>query len=148
MVNVEFNSPADDVSVKSKQIKQGLKGRAVVLIWATWCPHCTSMKPAWDKTKNNLSKEGISFIEIESVNVERLDNGLKQRVIVGQHVYFPMIRTFKGSKSDEYSGERDAATLTKELSKKLGDKPKSKPASGKKGTKAAAKGVKTVAKSS
>ncbi len=139
MVNVEFNSPTDDAGAKSKQIKQGLKGRAVVLIWATWCHHCTSMKPAWDKTKNNLSNEGISFIEIESVNVERLDDGLKQRVIVGKHVYFPMIRTFKGSKSDEYSGERDVATLTKELSKKLGDKPKTKPASGKKGTKKAAK---------
>jgi hypothetical protein len=100
------------------------------------------MKPAWDKTKNNLSKEGISFIEIESVNVERLDSGLKQRVIIGQHVYFPMIRTFKGSKSDEYSGERDVATLTKELSKKLGDKPATKKAAVRPPTKTATKGSK------
>lgn len=123
MVNVQLNSPTDDVKTKSKQIHECLKGRAVVLIWATWCPHCTSMKPAWDKTKGNLSKQGISFVEIESVNVERLEPGLKQKVVASKHLYFPMIRMFRNSKSQEYSSERDSETMTKEIAKKLGTSP-------------------------
>ena len=59
-------------SIKSKQAKsKSIKKRpnsktvktvkplpepedTIVLIYANWCPHCQSMKPQWNKLKNQL----------------------------------------------------------------------------------------------
>jgi thiol-disulfide isomerase/thioredoxin len=118
MPNVEFNSATDNVDQKTKDIEKALSKRAVVLIWATWCHHCTSMKPDWDRVKTDMSGKGINFIEIESVNIERLSESNPKIVsrLTHNRLYFPMINVANNDKLKEYTKDRSYASMKKTFS--------------------------------
>lgn len=124
--SIALNSVNDAASEKSEEIKDTLRGRVVVLIWATWCPHCTSMKGDWDKLKSDASMKSFSFIEIESANLDRLDPKLSKRLTGTKGVYFPMIKTFNNNRSKEYKGSRDFKSMKEGFTKTLSPKPKTK----------------------
>ena len=128
MPNVEFNSATDNVDKKTKDIEKALSKRAVVLIWASWCHHCTAMKPDWDRVKTDMSGKGINFIEIESINIERLGqtNPMIVQKLTHSKLYFPMINVANNDKLKEYNGDRSYATMKKTFSS-LQSPPKIKP---------------------
>jgi thiol-disulfide isomerase/thioredoxin len=144
MPNVDFNSATDNVEKKSKDIEKALSKHAVVLIWASWCHHCTAMKPDWDRVKNDMSGKGINFIEIESINIERLGqtNPMIVKRLTHNKLYFPMINVASNDKLKEYTKDRSYTTMKKTFSSL-----QSKPKSAKHPAKAASSAVKKMPKS-
>ena len=115
MPNVVFNSPNDNVAAKTKNVEKALSNRAVVLIWASWCHHCVSMRNDWDKVKKDLSGDGIDFVEIESVNIERIrqENPKLMYKLTQSKLYFPMIKLASDNKLKEYSNDRTYESMKK-----------------------------------
>jgi len=118
MPNVEFNSATDNIDKKTKDIEKAISKRAIVLIWASWCYHCTAMKPDWDRVKNDMSGKGIDFVEIESVNIERLGqtNPDIVRKLTRNKLYFPMINVATNDRVQEYTKDRSYDTMKNSFS--------------------------------
>lgn len=134
MPNVEFNNLTDNVTQKANDIEKSMSKRAVVLIWATWCHHCVSMKPEWERVKSDMAKDDISFVEIESANIDRLGNtnpGLMRKISPTSQIYFPMIKTVAMNTVKDYEKDRSYDTMKstfKSLGKAKAAAPKAKPA--------------------
>ena len=127
--------PAEEESNTKKKIKtieqQVAKGpRTIVLVWADWCPHCVTMRPAWEATLSQMlaktgsasaKKDAPDFAEIESRHIESVaqhsPNLYKQIMSVG-HLTYPTILMFKQgqAKPTKYDKERDAGTMIKTFS--------------------------------
>lgn len=145
MPNVEFNSASDNIEKKTKDIEKAISKRAVVLIWASWCHHCTAMKPDWERVKNDMSGKGITFVEIESVNIDRLSQTNPGIVTKLTHnkLYFPMINVASNDRLKEYTKDRSYDTMKKSFSSL---KSPSSPGKSKAAKPAVTKSVKTPAK--
>jgi thiol-disulfide isomerase/thioredoxin len=116
-----------------RSIKEHTKGNAVVLVYAEWCPHCVSMKPAWNQVKAEL-KNNTKFIEIESEHMTKLvqDRPEVAKTLLGDNqVMYPTIIVFHKNTGKKYNDARDVDSMTKAF------KPKKTSSSGTKKTKAA-----------
>jgi len=40
-------------------------GKVVTLHYTNWCPHCQTLKPHWQRVKNDLQGLGIAFQEVD-----------------------------------------------------------------------------------
>lgn len=130
MPNVQFNSPADNVAQKANAIEKSMSKRAVVLIWASWCHHCISMKPEWERVKSDMAKDDVSFVEIESVNIDRLGNAnpkLMKKLSPTSQIYFPMIKTVEKNNVTDYAKDRSYETMKSSFESIGKPKPKPKP---------------------
>jgi thiol-disulfide isomerase/thioredoxin len=107
---IEFNNVDDDFEQNVRDINSCLSSKAVVLVWAVWCPHCVSMKDDWQRLKSDLQGKNVHVVEIESSNLEKLKTQdpttFKKLYPSGDRVYFPMIQTWKDKKPTEYNDER------------------------------------------
>lgn len=121
---IELNTATDDVSKKLPEIKQRLGGKAVVLVWASWCPHCISMKPDWNNFKRTVRSD-ITIIEIESQNLEKIrhsnDPLFKKLYPDENRVMYPLIKSFNANKGRVYEQERTGAAMKKNFEKTLND---------------------------
>jgi thiol-disulfide isomerase/thioredoxin len=121
---IELNTASDDVSKKLPEIKQRLGGKAVVLVWASWCPHCISMKPDWNYFKRTVRSD-ITIIEIESQNLEKIrhsnDPLFKKLYPDENRVMYPLIKSFNANKGRVYEQERTGAAMKKNFETTLGD---------------------------
>ena len=121
MTIIEFNNSHDDLNKNVGMIERCLGSKAVILVWAVWCPHCTSMKDDWNYLKNNT--RGINFIEIESGNLERIKetnrNLYRKLFPQSDRVFYPMIKTWNNSKGQVYQDERTLEAMKSHLEKKF-----------------------------
>lgn len=95
-------------------IKSLLGKNVLVLIYATWCGHCHTFRPEWQKIVKRLSASGWNTLEIEFSALESIKAVDKTlfRKIVGdpkQPVYVPMILIYtkKNSRNRRYVYEKD-----------------------------------------
>lgn len=119
---IELNSQNENVTEKIPQIKGSIASSAVVLVWATWCPHCVSMKGEWNKFKKSVDP-AINVVEIESQNLERIkhrDRQLFKKLYPDEHrVFYPLIKSFSKSKGEIYEDQRKSAVMKKHFETRL-----------------------------
>jgi len=126
MTIIEFNNIEDDYSESIANIEKCMASKAVVvLVWAVWCPHCTSMKNDWDLLKTN-AKTNIHFIEIESQNLERIKENnkklFKKFYPQADRVMFPMIKSYSDKKGTTYNKERSYDVMKTHFEKQFAKK--------------------------
>jgi thiol-disulfide isomerase/thioredoxin len=108
------------MQTKKNRNRKTQKRRVVGKLYATWCGHCQTLEPEWQKMKANLVKMykgGVEFVEIESENMERgldkLNKTFKTKVKL-QGGYPTMFKIERGKNKVEYfKGNRVADELTK-----------------------------------
>ena len=84
---------------KEEQFQNQNENR-IVLCHATWCPHCTNFKPAWDSFKqNNESKFPVKIMDLDS---DRDSEEIKQYEVQG----FPTVILVKNGEHISYEGPR------------------------------------------
>ena len=113
-----LNNNSANIPQKIKHIENKVvSGPAIVLVWADWCPHCVTMRPAWDATVSAGKAIKADFAEIESRHlkaVEGISNTLHKKITSAGHVSFPTILMFKnGNKPVVYDKERNQDTMIK-----------------------------------
>jgi thiol-disulfide isomerase/thioredoxin len=123
MAIIEFNDINDDFKTNTSKIHQSITKRpSVVLVWASWCPHCIIMKDDWQMLKNDVGKK-VTIIEIESGNLDRIreNNSLLYKKLFPNQdkVFFPMIKMYKDSKVTNYEQERKYPTMKHHVTKHL-----------------------------
>ena len=131
------------------------KGNTMLLNHATWCGHCNTFKPEWDKLTTG-AKRNVNFVKIENQVLQRLKDEnpkLYKRVTPKDGmIYFPMIVVFVTKQADKpsqkkiYEGDRSSAALSEYLSTNVKDKKVTKKSKTPKVAKApkAVKAVKAV----
>ena len=93
----------------------------ITLYHATWCGHCISFLPEWEKIKKEKSDK-ISFNEYESEEVEAKNATIDGKPLQG----FPSIKiTFKDSngkntKEIDYVGKRRKEEILDFVKQKIG----------------------------
>lgn len=119
---IELNSQNENMTEKIPQIKGSIATSAVVLVWATWCPHCVSMKGEWNKFKTSVDP-AINVVEIESQNLERIkhqDKQLFKKLYPDEHrVFYPLIKSFSKSKGEIYEDQRKSAVMKQHFENRL-----------------------------
>lgn len=109
------NCTDNNINTLVRSIKEHTKGNAVVLVYADWCPHCVSMKPAWNQVKTQL-KNNTKFLEIESEHMKKLvqDRPEIAEFLMGDNqLMYPTIIIFHKSNGKKYNDARDVTSMTK-----------------------------------
>ncbi len=98
-------------------------------LYATWCGHCKTLEPEWDKMKTSVTKfykNGVEFVEIESENMESDLDKLNQRLNTDIAVQSGYPTLFKvepdNTKVEYYGGNREAKAMTEWCTGKKGGK--------------------------
>jgi len=103
------------------QNQKGGRHKVVGKLFATWCGHCTTLAPEWEKMKEEVKKntknDHIEFVEIESENLdsglEELNKRFKTNVEL-KGGYPTLFKIEPGRKKvDYYNGDRQANNLIK-----------------------------------
>jgi thiol-disulfide isomerase/thioredoxin len=93
---------------------QTKKGYWIILYYASWCPHCQTMKPEWEKfaTKYSSEKVGSNNVNVADVESEFLENvGSEHKQNVAG---FPTIVSCKnGRKISDFNGPRTSNEIDK-----------------------------------
>jgi thioredoxin-like negative regulator of GroEL len=86
------------------------KGYWIILYYASWCPHCQTMKPEWEKFANKYSSEkDINVADVESEFLDHVGSEHKQNV-----AGFPTIVSCKnGRKISDFNGPRTSDEIDK-----------------------------------
>jgi len=84
----------------------------VGLVYANWCPHCTHMKPEWNKMKKELQGDDqYNVVEIEADQPDKqkrlaeLETGLNGKTI--EAAGYPTIFKINNGEVEYYGGERN-----------------------------------------
>lgn len=100
----------------------------ISLIHATWCGHCVTFKPEWEKIRkskkfNTISIESSAVDKVKSENPKLMD-----RISRKEGLYFPMIHLFikKGDKVKKvlFEGNRSAEEIEETIKKMSASKSK------------------------
>jgi thiol-disulfide isomerase/thioredoxin len=107
----------------------------ISLIHATWCGHCVTFKPEWEKLRKSKKFNTIS-IESSVVDKVKSENPkVLERLSRKEGLYFPMIHLFikKGDKVKKvlFEGNRSAEEIEETIKKMSASKPKAKKAENK-----------------
>jgi thiol-disulfide isomerase/thioredoxin len=85
----------------------------VGLVYANWCPHCTQMKPEWNKMKNELQGDNhYNVIEIEAdqpdkqERIAELEAKLNGKTI--DAAGYPTIFKLNNGEVEYYDGDRNS----------------------------------------
>lgn len=101
--------------------KSKRKPKVIGKLYATWCGHCQTLEPEWEKMKASVTKYykngGVEFVEIESENMEQGLADLNKRLntnIKLQGGYPTLFKVEPDAKKVEYyGGQREAQEITK-----------------------------------
>lgn len=103
----------------------------VILLWAEWCPHCTAMKPAWDRVKRDKDLKDVRFVEVESKQVNSVaerDPGLFKTMTAKGQIAYPMITIVKNKRARKYTNDRDFNSMKEAFMSKKKPTPAKKKA--------------------
>tara|TARA_B110000879_G_C11176073_1_gene516019 strand:+ start:137 stop:1180 length:1044 start_codon:yes stop_codon:yes gene_type:complete len=91
----------------------------VLLLHATWCGHCTALKPEWEIMKKDLKDDGIIdniiFEEIESADINEKLSQLSAKYMDNKPIEyqgFPTIGTIHNGNFQQYTDERKSGNIT------------------------------------
>ena len=60
------DSKFKDVANKNQRKKQV----EIYFFWASWCPHCTTAKPEWEKFQQEYNKKALNGYEINCMSIQ------------------------------------------------------------------------------
>ncbi len=89
----------------------------ILLLHADWCGHCQTLKPEWNKMKDNLDNEIKNKILIEEIESNDMDSRLPElsnKYLNGdtiEYMGFPTIGSIKNNKFESYNGHRNEKDL-------------------------------------
>jgi thiol-disulfide isomerase/thioredoxin len=110
-----FTSETTEKFENMKKIS-GSKGTVFVLVYADWCPHCTSVKPIWMKLTKELNTKNRKIFELNENQTEIFKEFTGKYPISG----YPTIFYIKNGVAEEYKGDREEKEIKKFiLSKKM-----------------------------
>jgi thiol-disulfide isomerase/thioredoxin len=116
MPHIVLNSSTDDVVSQIPAIRNSMGQNAVVLVWASWCPHCVTLKPDWNRLKRSIDPS-INLIEIESQNLDKIRESnrtlFKKLYPDENRVFYPLIKSFSQNKGKIYEAERSMPVMKK-----------------------------------
>ncbi len=105
-IKVDNQQSVEDFKTSTK------KGVWIILYYASWCPHCQSMKPEWEKFASKYSSVNngnVNVADVESEYLEKIGQEHKQNV-----VGFPTIVSCKnGRKVSDFNGPRTSDEIDK-----------------------------------
>merc|ERR1711934_147310 len=115
---ISAQSPEDMSNLNS------VKQKGLVLIWfyATWCGHCVSMEPEWEKLQNNHPDE-VSLAKVESEDYNNYDASPNEDRVQG----YPTVRLYHQDQMvKEYDGERSFQNMYDFIQEYIDENPKTK----------------------
>jgi thiol-disulfide isomerase/thioredoxin len=106
-----------DIVPINKSSKNDNKKPVIILLHATWCGHCKTLEPEWERMKTELDKktsDNIIFEEIESAELDDKLPIISKTYLNGvpiEHRGFPTIGSIKNQQFEQYGGGRTADSL-------------------------------------
>jgi len=104
-------TPASEVlAMTSENADAAMSEHSLLLVkfYAPWCGHCQSMKMDYIQSAADLAAEAVPGAKLAEVDVTAQETLGAKYSVQG----FPTIKLFvKGEFSEDYSGERDAASI-------------------------------------
>jgi thiol-disulfide isomerase/thioredoxin len=91
-------------------------GNSVVLVWASWCPHCVHAKPEYAKAAKMVKSRGGPNLLCLQHDGERDSEKKAMEVVSKAHKVkgFPTVLLFKNGKMVKtFSGDRTAENFVK-----------------------------------
>ena len=90
------------------------------MFWAKWCPHCTAMKPEWEKLTKKYDNKKINGTRCHIVSAEESDAHTAdyKRMFPKKIRGFPTIVLLKKGTWHEYDGPRNFNGLEAFIKKK------------------------------
>ena len=85
----------------------------IMVFTATWCGHCTSFRPTWERLQNEFGND-LNFINYDS-------DKDKDKVTEWKIRGFPTVIFQDGTTSKVYSGARDYNTMVNKIEKIIAD---------------------------
>jgi len=79
--------------------------------YTSWCPHCKTVKPEWEKLENDSN---LNNITVEKVNCDKNEAAARENNIEG----FPTILFTHNGKVESYEGGREYADFKQYLNSK------------------------------
>lgn len=88
----------------------------IILYHVKWCGHCVRFQPVWEDLKQKVKEHNIT---LETYEADANPEEIKKANIKG----FPTIKITKNGKEYDYSGDRTANAIMKELTSSLSPSP-------------------------
>ena len=96
---IDANSPQE----MSNLHKEKQKGLVLIWFYATWCGHCSTMEPEWEKLQKNHPEE-VNLAKVESEDYNNYEMSPNEDRVQG----YPTVRLYHRDKMvKEFDGERD-----------------------------------------
>ena len=111
------NEDIDDSGKLSSTVPQ--KKPIFLMIQASFCSHCTTSKPAFQKAADNL-KNKVFFTTIQGDGKEPgepVTNSKMKAITGGKFLGYPSYALYKNGKWTNYEGGRDEASIVDFLNK-------------------------------
>ena len=93
----------------------------MVVFYAPWCPHCTTLVKPMDFLANKLRSSGVSFGAVNCTKQPQLSQSFKISALPSLYTLYP------GGKLDKYEGRRNIDDLLHWIVKITNQKEKTKP---------------------
>ena len=92
-------------------------GPAVYFFYTTWCPHCKTARPIWDKFKSSMKGKKVNGQEVTFIEVDcDKEKALADRYDVKG---YPTIKLVSGNQVVEYDAKPDIKSLEQFLKSSL-----------------------------
>ena len=101
--------------VPNKEFASGRvdEGPALYFFYTTWCPHCKTAKPVWDKFEAQMKGKKVNGQEVEFIKVDcDKEKALADRYEVKG---YPTIKLVSGNQVVEYDAKPEISSLEKFL---------------------------------
>ena len=102
VVNVQregFNKCPQNVNKKDQN--------EIVYYYASWCPHCKTFMPEWDRFEKH-ARDNLQWLKVTKIQCENENEGVcKQKGVEG----YPTVIFYKDGKGNTYEGDRKFEAL-------------------------------------
>ncbi len=101
--------------------ENGSGANAFYMVYADWCPHCKSVKPAMEQFKDDVSNGKIPALKGKDISIELIDGESNSPALSSLPPVkgFPTFFLKSGSNVSEYKGPREVSEMVSFITGKL-----------------------------
>jgi thiol-disulfide isomerase/thioredoxin len=105
-INDENKEETIDEEIANKKVE-------MMLFFTTWCPHCKSCKPDWEKLKETYENRLINGYKVEFIDVDCTNETTKTEQLMNQYKVegYPTIILVKDGKTINFDAKPSFETL-------------------------------------